>query len=206
MKRLAALTTALLLVSLLSGVGCAKLKRWAYERGDRDDWQQPERVVEVLEVSTGSRLADVGSGGGYFVFRLAEAVGPDGHVYAVDVDAGLHELLEEEANRRGVTNIETILAAPDDPRLPEDGVDLLFTCNTYHHLPDRVAYFSGLRDRIRPGGRVAIIEYTPEGPAGKRHSTSADVIRGEMVEAGYEVVAEHDFLERQAFLIFRVSE
>lgn len=205
MKRLASLTVALVVASLLLG-GCARLSRWAYQRGDRDSWQQPARVVEVLDVSSGNRLADVGSGGGYFTFRLAEAVGPDGHVYAVDVDAGLHELLVAEAKSRGVTNVETILGAPDDPRLPEDGVDLLFLCNTYHHLPDRVAYFAGLRDRIRPGGRVAIIDYKAEGFFQKRHATPADVVRGEMSEAGYVLAAEHDFLERQSFLIFRVAE
>jgi len=205
MKRLASLTVILVVASLLLG-GCTRLRRWAYQGGDRDSWQQPARVIDALDIAEGTRLADVGSGGGYFTFLLAEAAGPDGHVYAIDVDASMQELLVAEADRRGVMNVETILAAPDDPRIPEDGVDLLFTCNTYHHLPDRVAYFAGLRDRIRPGGRVAIIDYKAEGFLQKRHATPADVVRGEMSEAGYALVAEHDFLERQSFLIFQVAE
>ncbi|MGI9431239.1 MAG: methyltransferase domain-containing protein, partial [Myxococcota bacterium] len=86
MKKAVSLVAALVIVSVLLG-GCARFRRWAYESGNRDAWQQPARVIEVLEIPSGRRLADVGSGGGYFSFRLAEAVGPDGHVYAVDVDA-----------------------------------------------------------------------------------------------------------------------
>ena len=69
--------------------GCAGLKRCAYEGFDRDDWQAPERVVEVLGIEPGDRIADVGAGGGYFTFRLADAVGAQGLVYAVDVDEGI---------------------------------------------------------------------------------------------------------------------
>ena len=205
MKKLAAITVVLLVASLLLG-GCARLRRWMYQGGDRDAWQQPARVIEVLAIGNGHRLADLGSGGGYFAFPLAEAAGPDGHVYAVDVDEELLALLMAEAEERGVRNIEPLLAAPDDPRLPEDGVDLLFTCNTYHHLPDRVAYFTRIRDRIRPGGRVAIIDYKPEGFLQKRHATPVETIRQEMELAGYSLVAEHGFLERQSFLVFRVAE
>ncbi|MDH3684626.1 MAG: class I SAM-dependent methyltransferase [Myxococcales bacterium] len=204
MKKSVSLVAALVIVSVLLG-GCARFRRWSYESGNRDAWQQPARVIEVLEIPSGRRLADLGSGGGYFSFRLAEAVGPDGHVYAVDVDADLNELLAAEIEERGLTNLETILADPTDPRLPEDGVDLLFTCNTYHHLPDRVAYFRGLRDRIRPGGRVAIIDYRYEGFIQKRHATPAEVVRSEMAEAGYTLTREYDFLERQNFMIFQVT-
>jgi len=205
MKRLASLIIAVVMVSLLLG-GCARFRRWVYQGGDRDSWQQPARVIEMLEISSGTRLADLGSGGGYFAFLMAEAVGQDGYVYAIDVDADMHELLRAEASRRGVTNLETILAEPADPRLPEDGVDLLFTSNTYHHLSDRVAYFSGLRDRIRPGGRVAIIDYKYEGILQKRHATPVDTVRSEMALAGYTLIREYDFLERQNFLIFEVAQ
>lgn len=203
MRRLESLTVALLVAALLLG-GCAQVKKWAYERGDRDSWQQPARVIDALGVATGSRVADLGSGGGYFTFLLSTAVGPDGHVYAVDVAADMNELVAEEAKRRGVLNVETILARPDDPMLPEDGVDLLFSSNTYHHLGERVAYFARLRDRIRPGGRVAIIEFDPA--AHGRHATSPEVIRSEMRQAGYVLEVEHPFLERQSFQIFKVAE
>jgi predicted methyltransferase len=187
---------------LLLALGCSDLKRWAYEDfGLRDRWQEPQRVVASLALAPGAKVADLGSGGGYFTFRLADAVGPGGRVYAVDVDQGLLDYVRGRARRGGYAQVETVLAAPDDPRLPE-AVDLVFTCNTYHHLEDRPAYFRALRGRLRPGGRVAIVEYDGTGGLFARHHfTAPEAILEEMAEAGYRLEKEHD-LERQSFLVF----
>src|SRR5262249_787065 len=146
----------------------------------RDRWQKPHLVVRLLDVRPGSRVADLGAGGGYFTFRLADAVGPAGTIYAVDVDEGLVEYLRGRAFRQGRRNVVAIRAVSDDPRLPADGVDLVFTCNTYHHLTDRTAYFARLRQHLRPGGRVAVIDHTPEHGWLTRlfgHGTAPDVVR-----------------------------
>ena len=189
----------LALVALLgAGPGCGRIKAWMYAPGDRDEWQQPERVIEALAVAPGDVVADLGAGGGYFTFRLADATGPGGRVYAVDVDDDMVDLIAEEARERGVAQVHTVLAEPGDPGLPEP-VQLVFTCNTYHHLEDRVAYFARLRSRLAPGGRVAVIDFREEA---FRHHTPAETIRSELVEAGYRLLAEHDFLERQHFLVF----
>lgn len=188
-----------LLTSLLLPTACTWIKRRAYEGGDRDAWQQPARVVETLGIAPGDVVADLGSGGGYFAFRLAEAVGPDGRLYAVDVDPGMNDYVASEAGQRGLAQLETILASPTDPRLPEP-VSLVFTCNTYHHLEDRVAYFRRLRAHVRPGGRVAVIDFRP---GAFRHATDPETIRRELGEAGFTLEAEHDFLEKQSFLVFR---
>ncbi len=193
----------LAVLALLSG-GCASWKRFAYEGWGRDRSQQPERVMAALAIERGAHVADLGAGGGYFTFRFAAAVGPDGVVYAVDVDPDMLDYLREQARERGLGTIEVIAAAPDDARLPEGSVDLLFTCNTYHHLADRIAYFRRLRPALRPGARVAIIDYDGRGLFGWLfgHATPAATIRAEMEAAGYRLAAQHDFLTHQSFQVF----
>jgi ubiquinone/menaquinone biosynthesis C-methylase UbiE len=186
-----------------------ELKRWGYEGWGRDGWQQPERVLLALAVQPGQRVADIGSGGGYFTFRFARAVGPEGRVYAADIDAGMNDYVARRAAALGLANVEVILAATDDPRLPADGVDLIFICNTYHHLQDRVAYFRGLRRYLRPGGRVAIVDFRRDSNFLIRwsgHFTDAAELRRELEGAGYTVVADHDFLSRQHFLVLTPAE
>jgi ubiquinone/menaquinone biosynthesis C-methylase UbiE len=179
-----------------------------YEGFGRDGWQDPERVVTSLEIESGDRVADLGAGGGYFTYRLADAVGETGHVYAVDVDPGMTEYLEERTREEGRTNVGVVLGRYEDPLLAERSVDLLFTCNTYHHIQDRVAYFDNVRRYLRPGGRVAIVEYEDKGWLQKifSHNTPKETIREEMKAAGYRLDQEHDFLPRQSFLVFEIAE
>jgi predicted methyltransferase len=193
-----AASAALLALALLAA-GCGAAKRLAYEGFGRDEWQQPERVVADLGLAAGAKVADLGSGGGYFTFRLARAVGPTGRVYAVDVDAGMNEHVAGEAADQGLANVATVLAATDDPKLPER-VDLVFNCNTYHHLEGRAAYFRAVRERyLAPGGRVAIVEFKPEKFS---HSTARETIDEEMGAAGFRLVKAFDYLERQHFLVY----
>jgi ubiquinone/menaquinone biosynthesis C-methylase UbiE len=185
-------------------VGWVTLKRLAYEGFGRDRWQQPEKVIECLGITGGSRTADLGCGGGYFTFRLAQAVGSSGRVYAVDVDADMTEYVSKEAVRRGHRNVETILGRYDDPLLPVSGVDLIFTANTYHHIEHRAVYFRNVQKYLRPGGRVAIIEFNGKGWFERLfgHWVKREVIISEMQEAGYRLAGDFDFLDRQHFLIF----
>ena len=187
-------------------VGCVGLKECAYVGWGRDGWQQPERVVQALDIVPGARVADLGSGTGYFTFRLADATGQEGRVYAVDIDEQLVEYLAERAREEGYSQVAVVQAEPDDAKLPDGGVDLVFTCNTYHHIGERDAYFRRLRASLRPGGRVAIVElrpawYTRFFP----HATSSDLIEQEMADAGYRLVERHDWLSRQHFLVFSPS-
>ncbi len=185
-------------------VGCARLKQCAYEGLTRDQWQQRDRVIESLQVRPGDRIADVGSGGGYFTFALAKAVGPEGKVYAVDVDDEMNDLVAQRAKKEGVGNVEVILAKPDDPLLPASGVDLIFTSNTYHHIDNRVNYLTNLRRYLRPNGRIAIVEFDRRGWLDGlwQHYTPSEFIKREMEQAGYQLQREFTFLDRQSFLIF----
>ncbi len=196
-------------LALLAALACTpEMKARAYAGGDRDDWQQADRVVSSLGLQPGDVVADLGAGGGYFTFLLAEAVGPSGIVYAIDIDEAMNQHLANLAKERGVTNIRTVLATPEDPRIPATGVDLVFTSNTYHHLEDRPAYFRRLATRIREGGRLAVLDYKKEGfvPGVLGHSTEASIIQRELERAGYRLDERFDFVEKQNFLIFVPNE
>lgn len=193
-----------MLVVALMLPGCASWKRFAYEGWGRDRWQQPQRVIDALQIRNGDRIADVGAGGGYFTFRLAHATGPSGVVYAVDIDPDMIDYLRERVRDEKVRHVEVVSATVDDPGLPADGIDLLFTCNTYHHFAAPVAYFRNLRRYLRPGGRVAILDLNDSTFFAWLfgHSTPPEKLRAEMQEAGYRLEAEHTFVSRQSFLVF----
>jgi len=195
----------LLLVGL--AWGCGPLRRFGYAGFGRDAWQQPEQVVASLGIAPGMHVADLGAGGGYFTWRLADAVGESGRLYAVDVDPDMTGFLERRARQDGRANVEVILAPYDDPRIPEPGVDLLFTCNTYHHLEARSDYFHNAARYLRPGARVAVIEYKRHGWLQRwfGHFTEAEAIRSEMQAAGYRLVESFDYLERQSFQVFELA-
>lgn len=197
------LAVALLVVPML--LACSALKRFGYEGIDRDEWQQPERVVRELALEPGMSVADIGAGGGYFSFRIAEAVGPEGMVYAVDVDEDMTSYLEELAAENGHANVKVILGEFADPLLPDGGIDLIFTSNTYHHIDGRIEYFRKLKEDLRPGGRIAILELRGESWFSRTfgHFTDRETIVEELTEAGYEEIESHDFIERQSFTVFR---
>jgi SAM-dependent methyltransferase len=112
--------------------------------------------------------------------------------------------IAEEGREKGFANVQPILAELDDPLIPEGGVDLIFTCNTYHHFEAREEYFRRAAKYLRPGGRVAVIEFSGHGWFQRvfPHFTAPEVIRAEMEAAGYRRVAAFDYLERQSFQIF----
>jgi arsenite methyltransferase len=184
--------------------GCGPLLRFGYEGFGRDSWQQPDRVIESLAIAPGARVADLGAGGGYFTWHLADAVGESGRVYAIDVDADMTSYIEEESRKEGHPNVRAVLAEFDDPLIPEGGVDLIFTCNTYHHFEAREEYFRRAAKYLRPGGRLAVIELSGQGWFQRLfpHFTAPEVIRAEMEAAGYQRVEDFDFLERQSFQVF----
>jgi arsenite methyltransferase len=184
--------------------GCAGLKKCSYEGVNRDAWQQPKRVIESLQITPGHIIADLGAGSGYFTFALAGATGPQGKVYAVDVDQDMTDLVATKAKERGAQNVEVILARPDNSTLPDRSIDLVFSANTYHHIGDRVRYFSELRNALRPMGRLAIIDFDHRSWWANlfKHYTPSESIKREMDQAGYRLVREFDFLDRQSFLLF----
>ena len=195
-------TLVLLLLVPVLLAGCSGFKRWAYEGfGARDRWQQPHRVIGELALRPGDRVADIGAGGGYFTFRLAEAVGREGLVYAVDVDADMTRHLERRARATGRENIRVLLVEGPDPGLPDGSLDLIFLSNTFHHLPDRVPYFRRLARALAPEGRIAILEYRP-GEARGGHATAPEQIRSELSAAGYTLSRQPGWPTKQSLMLF----
>ncbi len=206
-RHIANMLLATLLVATLAS--CTSLKRSAYQGYKRDEWQQPERVVASLQLQPGDSVADLGAGGGFFTFLLADAVGKSGTVYAVDIDVGLLKYLNETAQERGYQNIKTVMAEEQDAKLPPGGVDLIFVCDTYHHLSNQVEYFrnikSALRDTPQSKGRLVVIEFTAGWEFSIGHGTPTKTVVDEMTQAGYVLQSHFDYLAKQNFLVFQPS-
>jgi ubiquinone/menaquinone biosynthesis C-methylase UbiE len=183
--------------------GCETLAYQRMNDPSRDVWQKPKDVVEQLAIVPGSRVADIGAGGGYFTWYLADAVGPQGTVYAVDTGETGLDIIRRDMQARHVTNVVPIRAEPMDPKLPGP-VDLVFSCDTFHHMTDRTAYFRSLARSLTPDGRVAILDFHPHGflSGVLGHGTAADLVRREMEAAGYRRIADFDFIDRQHFHVF----
>ena len=189
----------ILFIALSTFLSCTTFKRFAYEGTDRNAWQLPERVIQSLGIQPGDHVAALGSGSGYFTGRLAQAVGPAGKVYAVDVDEEMNQYVAKRVKEEGHSNVDIILAEFDDPHLPDGSVDLIFSSNTYHHLENRTPYFLNAKKYLKPSGRVAIIDFRKEA---YHHHTESQVIQEEMQKAGYRLEKEFDFLTKQHFLVF----
>lgn len=186
------------------------LRRVVYAGGNRQDrLRDPDRVVAALRVRPGDRVADLGPGYGHFTLRLAGTVAPDGVVYAADIDPDGLVDLAKAAQERGVdSTLRPVVVERDRLELPEP-VDLLFVSATYHHLSDRIRYFSDVRSLLRPGARLVILESRSEGLLSRwlaRHGTPSRRIRAEMRRAGYTLIATHRIVYGHWFGEFAVSD
>ncbi len=182
----------------------ADVERYAASFDDpaRDAWQMPERVIEALELEQGQVVADIGAGTGYFTVRLARSPAAP-KVLAADIESSMVEHIRQRAQAEGLDNIVPVQAAPDRANLPEPA-DVILIVDTYHHIGNRVAYFSALRSFLKPNGRLAIIDFrqnSPEGPPA-HFRFAPEQITQELGQAGFRLQAQHDFLPRQMYLIY----
>ena len=165
----------------------------------RDAWQKPHEVVMALSLRNDETIADIGAGTGYFSRRFAKHAGK---VFAVDIDAKLLELAGKDAP----ANHRTVLAVPEDPKLPLGAVDTVFFCDVLHHVSGRPGYYQKLATALKPGGRIVIVDFhkkeLPVGPPPAMKLSREEVI-AELNAAGFELVKSHEFLSYQYFLEFR---
>jgi SAM-dependent methyltransferase len=178
----------------------------ALEDPGRGEWQKPQEVLAHLALKPGETIADVGAGSGYFTLPLARAVGPRGKVYAVDIDPQMLDYIRKRARQEHLANIETVLADPHDPKLAASSVDLIFICDTLHHISDRQTYFPLLARALKPGGKLVNIDFhkrdLPLGPPVEMKIPRLAMI-AEAKAGGFHLVQEFDFLPYQYFLVFQ---
>jgi len=169
------------------------------------DWRvkklQVDRVTGVLGILPGQKIADLGAGSGVFTRSLAREVGPDGVVYAVDVSRELLDYVEESSSEQGLSNIRTIMATSDDPCLPEP-VDLIFICDTLHHIAERAEYLKTMRSYLRPSGRVAIIDFIKSPHLCSSSKYPLTELERWLQEAGYQPAGRYTFLQDNFFVIY----
>jgi ubiquinone/menaquinone biosynthesis C-methylase UbiE len=175
----------------------------------RDTWQEPDKVIKTLQLSPRDVVADIGAGGGYFTERFSKTVGPFGLVYATDVQDVMLENLKERARANGLHNVEVVQGEFDDPMLPENSCDLVFFSSVYKEIDNRLDYMRKVKRILKPGGRVAIIEYRPEeaavGPPIEMR-LSSEQVKQELAGSGFTLENEYDFLPREYFLVFVADE
>jgi len=180
-------------------------ERWAHVFDDpkRDAWQKPHEVIQALALKPDAVVADLGSGTGYFAVRLANMV-PKGRVYGVDTEPDMAKYLAERAKREKRGNLIAISGAPDDPRIPEKA-DLILLVDVYHHIEAREGYFRKLRGSLKPGGRLAVIDFRMDSPHGPPRAARVepDRVIAELKGAGYALAGRHEFLPNQYFLVFQ---
>jgi len=165
---------------------------------------QVQRVMDVLNIHAGSKVADIGAGSGWFTARAAKRVGDDGTVYAVDINPESIKYIDQRVSREGLRQVRTILSVPDDPKLPANSVDSVLILKTYHEISAPVILLNHLRKSLRNGARIGIIDRNGNG---EDHGVQKDVVIREARQAGYELIEQYDFVKddrEDYFLVFEI--
>lgn len=174
------------------------------EGPDRDEWQEPDRIMDALGIATGARVADVGAGGGWFTVRLARRVGPNGRVFAEDIQRQMIDSINRRVERERLRNVETVQGTAIDPRLPGN-LDAVLIVDTYPQLDDPVSMLKHLATALAPSGRLGIVDFRKDvygpGPAMEERLEPEIIIRDAKL-AGLRLHAHHTFLRYQYLLVF----
>lgn len=171
----------------------------------RGEWQKPDKVIEVLRIKSGDSVADIGAGSGYFTIPFAKTVGAEGTVLAIDIEQGMLDHIKKTADSEKLSNINLVKVNADSSGLKEKSVNIVFICDTYHHIENRKIYFQKLKSAIKDNGRLVIVEFQkkeiPFGPPLWMKIKKEDVIN-EIEDAGFKLEEEYYFLPYQYFLVF----
>ncbi|MEJ7596786.1 MAG: class I SAM-dependent methyltransferase [Kofleriaceae bacterium] len=181
-------------------------EQWAkvFDDPARDAWQEPDKVVAALALSATMTVADVGAGTGYFAVRLARAV-PNGSVIATDIEPDMVRYMADRAKREQIANLISKHTPPDDPQLAAASLDRILVVDVWHHLGDRVAYAKHLASALRPGGRLAIVDFKLDASMGppKQHRLAPDAIATDLRAAGLTVAPPIDLKEQYILIATR---
>jgi len=175
------------------------------ERAEREDEEAPDVALNVLKIARGSAVADIGAGSGYITEKLSARVGATGRVFANDVQPQMLDLLSRRLARKKITNVTLVQGNIDDPRLAESSVDLEIMVDVYHEFSRPQAMLRHLRDALKPGGRLVLLEYRKEDPTipiRPEHKMSVAEAKLEVEAEGFALAKVDESLPRQHILIF----
>jgi predicted methyltransferase len=176
-------------------------EQWAREFDDpaRDAWQRPAEIIAAMQIDANMVVADIGAGTGYFEPWLSRAVGSKGTVLALDVEPDMVRYLGERAQREHLDNVRPVLVPADDPRLPPGGVDRILIVDTWHHIASRDAYAAKLREALKNGGRVFVVDFKLDAKHGPpaHHRLSPDRVAGELTSGGLSAEVSQTSLPEQ---------
>jgi ubiquinone/menaquinone biosynthesis C-methylase UbiE len=173
-----------------------------FDSAGRDERLQINRVMDILGVTPGKNVADIGAGSGWFTVRAAKRVGDTGVVYAVDINAEAVRYVEDRARKEKLSNVKTILSHADDPMLPGGIIDCVLMLKTYHEIAKPVTLLENLRGALRPGAKVGVIDRNGNG---EDHGVGREVVIREAEQAGYRLLDDYDFVKGDKmdyFLVF----
>jgi SAM-dependent methyltransferase len=162
-----------------------------FETPGRDQRLHIDRLMDLLGITPGKSVADIGAGSGWFTVRAAKRVGDGGTVYAVDINPAAIQYISDRIQKDQIENVKTILSQPDNPLLPPDSVDAVLLLKAYHEIAEPITLLRNLRPALRPGARVGVIDRDGNG---EDHGVHKRIVLREADEAGYRLLGEHDDL------------
>ena len=177
------------------------------ERSEREEEEAPDVALNVLKIPKGASVADIGAGSGYLTVRLAARVGPTGLVFANDVQPQMLSMLARRLSDRKITNVTLVEGTFDDPKLPPASIDLALMVDVYHEFSQPQAMLRRLRESLKPGGRLVLLEYRKEDPTvpiKPEHKMSVAEAKMEVEAEGFTLSKVDETLPRQHILIFTV--
>ncbi len=175
------------------------------EGPDRDAWQRPDQIMDALLIGEGSVVADLGAGGGWFTVRLARSVGPNGLVYAEDIQPQMIQAIDRRVQREELHNVKTVLGTPVDPRLPASSVDAVLIVDAYHEMEQPVALLRNVAKALKPTGIVGIVNYKKDGGGpgpSMEERVDPDKVIADARAAGLDLRKRENFLRYQYLLTF----
>jgi SAM-dependent methyltransferase len=174
-----------------------------FEDPERDKKLQINRVMDILKIKQGSSVADIGAGSGWFTVRAARRVGENGSVYAVEINRDFLKYIETRAVREKLSNVHTVLGKEDDPLLKPNTIDAVLILKTYHEIAQPILLLARLREAMRPGALLRIIDRNGNG---KDHGINRELVIKEASEAGFSVIEQYDFVKPDGMDYFLVMQ
>lgn len=182
-------------------------ERWIPDYNKRDTWQQPEKIMDAIGVKPGMVIADVGAGRGYFAFKLAKRAGPEGKVYATDIEEDPLKMIRDRVQRENIDNLVTILGKPDDPGLPKAQIDIVLMVHVFHiviHEQDPLALLENIRPCLKPNGLLVLVQWDGQKMGHPDVSAySKESVLKVIENSCFELVRIETFLPRENIYILR---